>query len=194
MLSLLYGPTLTSVHDYQEVLKVHPKKVTSWMEIHRERQRERLCLLPTWESPKSMPGATICTLTPGCHCTKGFAHGSPGNALKMQPSRHYSFALQTRRTEVRQSKWLTQDTEQVSSLGFQVQSFFFFNVDFFFEVLNLLQYCFCFMFWFLGHEACRILAPPPGMEPTPPTLEGKVLTTGPPVKSPGSVSAQNLCP
>ena len=39
------------------------------------------------------------------------------------------------------------------------------------------------MFWFFGHEACRILAPPPGMESTPPALEGEVLTTGPPGKS-----------
>ena len=34
-----------------------------------------------------------------------------------------------------------------------------------------------------GHEACGILAPQPGTEPTTPALEGKVLTTGPPGKS-----------
>ena len=34
------------------------------------------------------------------------------------------------------------------------------------------------MFWFFGREARGILAPWPGIEPTPPTLEGKVLTTG----------------
>ena len=39
------------------------------------------------------------------------------------------------------------------------------------------------MFWFFGQEACGILAPPPGIEPTPPALEGEVLTTGPPGKS-----------
>ena len=33
------------------------------------------------------------------------------------------------------------------------------------------------MFWFLGCEACGILAPQPGMEPTTPALEGKVLRT-----------------
>ena len=49
--------------------------------------------------------------------------------------------------------------------------------------LNLLQYCFCFMFWFFGPEACGILAPQPGIEPTHPALEGEVLTTGPPGKS-----------
>ena len=43
-------------------------------------------------------------------------------------------------------------------------------------LLNLLQYCFCFMFWFFGHEACGILAPQPGIKPTLPGWEGKVLT------------------
>ena len=38
------------------------------------------------------------------------------------------------------------------------------------------------MFWFFGHETCGILAPWPGIEPTPLALEGKVLTTGPPGK------------
>ena len=51
---------------------------------------------------------------------------------------------------------------------------------FFKSLLNVLQYCFCFMFWFFGCEACGISAPQPGMEPTPPALEVKVLTTGPP--------------
>ena len=42
-----------------------------------------------------------------------------------------------------------------------------------------------FLFYVLvfGLEACGILAPQPGIEPTPPALEGKVLTTGPPGKS-----------
>ena len=39
------------------------------------------------------------------------------------------------------------------------------------------------MFWFFGCEACGILAPWPGIEPAPPTLEGEVLTTGLPGKS-----------
>ena len=47
----------------------------------------------------------------------------------------------------------------------------------------MLQYRFCFMFWFFGHEACGVLVPQPGIEPTPPALEGKVLTTGLPGKS-----------
>ena len=28
------------------------------------------------------------------------------------------------------------------------------------------------MFWFLGHEACRILGPQPSLEPEPSALEG----------------------
>ena len=40
-----------------------------------------------------------------------------------------------------------------------------------------------FMFWVFGPEACGILAPRPGVKLTPPALEGKVLTTGPPGKS-----------
>ena len=41
------------------------------------------------------------------------------------------------------------------------------------------------MFWFIGCQECGILAPQPGIEPVvPPALEGEVLTTGPPGKSP----------
>ena len=36
------------------------------------------------------------------------------------------------------------------------------------------------MFWFFKLEACGVLAPLPGMKSTPPALEGKVLTIGPP--------------
>ena len=34
------------------------------------------------------------------------------------------------------------------------------------------------MFWFFGQEACGILARWPGIEPEPPALGVKVLTTG----------------
>ena len=40
------------------------------------------------------------------------------------------------------------------------------------------------MFWFFGLKACGILSPWPQIELTFPALEGKVLTTGPPGKSP----------
>ena len=39
-------------------------------------------------------------------------------------------------------------------------------------LLSLVQYCFCLMFWFFGHEACGILASWPGIEPAP--LQWKV--------------------
>ena len=46
------------------------------------------------------------------------------------------------------------------------------------SLLNLLQYCYCFIFWFLGPMACGILALWPGIEPTPHlALEGEVFTT-----------------
>ena len=67
---------------------------------------------------------------------------------------------------------------------FLIFSFLFFDVDLLKSLLNLLQYSFCFMFWFFGCEACGILAPWPGIEPALPVLEGEVLTTGPPGKSP----------
>ena len=34
------------------------------------------------------------------------------------------------------------------------------------------------MFWFFGPEICGILASQPGIELTPPALEGESLTTG----------------
>ena len=43
--------------------------------------------------------------------------------------------------------------------------------------ISLLFFMFCFGLF--DHKACGISAPGLGIEPTPPTLEGKVLTTGP---------------
>ncbi len=40
-----------------------------------------------------------------------------------------------------------------------------------------------YVLFFFAHEACGILVPRPGIEPTSPALEGEVLTTGPPAKS-----------
>ena len=40
-------------------------------------------------------------------------------------------------------------------------------------LLNLFQYCFCFMFWSFGHKACEILTSWPGIKPVPASLEGK---------------------
>ena len=50
--------------------------------------------------------------------------------------------------------------------------FFFFKSS-----LNLLQYCFCFMFCFFGPGAYGILVPQTGIEPTHPVSEGEVLNT-----------------
>ena len=48
-------------------------------------------------------------------------------------------------------------------------------------VTILLLFCFSF----LGHKACGILAPRPGIRPAHTALEGEVLITGLPGKSPG---------
>ena len=47
------------------------------------------------------------------------------------------------------------------------------------SLLNLLQFCFYFMFWFFGGKVCGILTRWPGIEPTPSALEDRVLTSGP---------------
>ena len=52
-----------------------------------------------------------------------------------------------------------------------------------FKVFNLLQYCFCFMFWFFDHEACGILAPPARNRTLTSCIGRWTLTTGPPGKS-----------
>ena len=44
------------------------------------------------------------------------------------------------------------------------------------------------MSWVLGHESCGILTPGQGIERIPPALEGEVLTTGQPGKTPGKTS------
>ena len=46
--------------------------------------------------------------------------------------------------------------------------------------MNLLKYCFCFIFWFLGYESGRTLSLRPGIKPAPLASESEVLTTGPP--------------
>ena len=58
--------------------------------------------------------------------------------------------------------------------------------DFCFEktLLNLLQYCLCFMFCFLGPEARGIVILLPGIKPAPLALEDKVLITASPGKPP----------
>ena len=65
------------------------------------------------------------------------------------------------------------------------QLFFSFLMQTLFKVfIEFVTILLLFMVWFFGQERHGILAPQPGIEPTPPTLEGKVLTTGLPGKSP----------
>lgn len=70
------------------------------------------------------------------------------------------------------------DSAMGSDVRFSVtlNTFFFFfffedvfDAPFFFpkSLLNSLQYCFCFYVWFSDHDACGILAPQQGMQPTP---------------------------
>ena len=71
---------------------------------------------------------------------------------------------------------------------------FFLCEPFWKSLLNLLQYCFCFMFQFFGHKACGMLAPQLRIESKPPVLESKVLTTGLPGRSLGQfVLRRGLC-
>ena len=58
---------------------------------------------------------------------------------------------------------------------------FFLCEPFLKSLWNVLQYCFCLMFWFFSHRAYEILIPWAEIEPEAPAL--KVLTNGPPGKS-----------
>ena len=68
----------------------------------------------------------------------------------------------------------------LSLMPFLLPEMLFFKFFFFLcgpvlkSLLNLLQYCFCFMFWFLVWKAHGILAPQPGIEPTRPAVEREV--------------------
>ena len=77
--------------------------------------------------------------------------------------------------------WLYNDV--TSNIFFCLLVFFWCGPFFFKSLLNFLQYCFCFMFWFFGGEACGILASQPRIKPILPALEDEVLPTGPPGKS-----------
>ena len=72
---------------------------------------------------------------------------------------------------------------QVESLLNNIYIFLMFYVPFLKSLLNLLQHCFWFMFWFCSCKSCGILISKPGIKPTSPALEGEVLTAGPQQKS-----------
>ena len=60
--------------------------------------------------------------------------------------------------------------------------FFFFDVDHYFFLKSLLNWYIIasvFLLWLLGHKACGIVPPGPGMEPSPCGLEGEVLPLDP---------------
>ena len=59
-------------------------------------------------------------------------------------------------------------------MGFFVR--FFLCGPFLKSLLNLLQHCFCFVFWLFGHEACGILTSLPGIEPALSVSQDGVLT------------------
>lgn len=51
------------------------------------------------------------------------------------------------------------------------------------SLLDLFQYCFCFMLCVFRHKACGILTSPLGIGPTPPALEASSITWIGPGKS-----------
>ena len=75
--------------------------------------------------------------------------------------------------------WLVEASYFLVSCEYYLTSFLSIRYMFLKSLLDLLHYCLCFMIWFFGFEACRILPPWPGIEPVSSTWEGKVLTTGP---------------
>ena len=58
-----------------------------------------------------------------------------------------------------------------------------FYVNFLKVFIELLKYCFCFMFSYFGQETCGILNSWPGIKLVPPALVGEALITGLPGKS-----------
>ena len=83
-----------------------------------------------------------------------------------------------------------QRAQALNSHCLRPQVNFFFKIFFFVDHFNNLDWiCYniasvLWVFLFHVQEACGILAPSPGIKPSPPALEGKVLTTGPPGRSP----------
>ena len=57
--------------------------------------------------------------------------------------------------------------------------------------LNLLQYCFCFMLWFFAYKVYGIFSSPARDQAHTPSLEGKVLSVGPPAAA--AAKSLQLC-
>ena len=65
--------------------------------------------------------------------------------------------------------------------GFWFFFFFFFWCGPFLKfLLNVLQYCICFVLFFFGHKACGILVAQPRIKPAHPAVEGEVGLPGKP--------------
>ena len=83
------------------------------------------------------------------------------------------------------TKWHHQEmryTELISNTGDEYIFLRFVYGPFLKSLLNFLQHCICFSFWFFSQEICRISAPWPRIDLHPLQLE-KVLTAGLPGKS-----------
>ena len=127
----------------------------------------------------------------GCKELDVTEHTPPSLLPAPTPSHTMSLALSSchQTSQARKLLWrkrlsLLFDSKVMwSKICFFKDFFFFFCEPFLKSLLNLLQCCFCFMFWFFGLKPCRILVPWPGVEPALPAWEGKVLVTGPPGKS-----------
>ena len=74
--------------------------------------------------------------------------------------------------------------------AFLKKRFVFFNMDYFLNLLlNLLQYCFCFMFW---PQGMWDLNSQTSDQTCTPALEGEALTTGPLGMSPKGAFYKHL--
>ena len=158
-------------------LKMLLPSVKSWLELGWEFYKELMnitvqYMFKSWAIPLSIRV---------CHrCWAAEQSGGTQDGVEKQ-------GLRTRQESLRRVSWgigsFTRGTGSVRAPGWEdgflevqelivllmyTYSFFkiFFNVDHFLKsLLNLLQYCFYFMSWIFGHEACLILAPWLGIEP-----------------------------
>ena len=134
----------------------------------------------------------------GCHSLFQRVFPTQGSDLGLLHCRQILYCLSHQGSPGVTDKTFTQHTcfqthskcVIVGMISYVRRSVLFFK-DFFFlmwtilkVLLNLLHYCFCFMFF--GHEACRILAPPPGIEPACPCTERWSLNHWTTREGPGS--------
>ena len=82
------------------------------------------------------------------------------------------------------TRWINNKAKVKMESDYRNSMFFFLMYTNFGVFINLLQLCFHSMFPFLNPDACRIFTPQPGIASAPLALEGEVLTTGLPGKSP----------